>query len=62
MLSPLKRFAFELRAIVTSQPLPGYRLTMEHALGRERLTFCRLPEDPSVVAMRRVGLKPVDNP
>ena len=24
-LSPLKRFAFELRAIVRRQPLPGYR-------------------------------------
>jgi len=60
VLSPLKRFAFELRAIVSRQPLPGYRLGLQHALGRERLTFAPLPEDPWHAAMRRVGLKPVD--
>ena len=29
-LSPFKRFAFELRDIVRRQPLPGYRLLIEH--------------------------------
>ena len=59
-LSPRKRFAFDLRAIVQRQPLPGYRLNLEHALGRERLCFVALPIDPFDAAMRRVGLKPVD--
>lgn len=59
-LSPLKRFAFELRDIVRRQALPGYQLTIEHALGRERLMFAALPADPFEIAMRRVGLRPVD--
>jgi plasmid replication initiation protein len=59
-LSPRKRFAFELREIVRRQPLPGYRLTLENALGRERLNFVALPLDPFDVAMRRVGYKPVE--
>ena len=59
-LSPRKRFAFELREIVRRQPLPGYRLTLEYALGRERLNFVAVPVDPFDVAMRRVGYKPVD--
>jgi plasmid replication initiation protein len=60
VLSPLKRFAFELRAIVYRQPLPGYRLDLEHALGRERLSFAPIPADPFDVAMRRMGLRAVD--
>jgi plasmid replication initiation protein len=60
VLSPLKRFAFELRAIVVRQPLPGYTLALEFALGRERLTFVAIPEDPFDVAMRRWSPKPVD--
>jgi plasmid replication initiation protein len=59
VLSPLKRFAFELRGIVRRQPLPGYRLTLGTALGRERLNFVPIPPDPFEAAMRRVGL-PVD--
>ncbi|WP_455768800.1 replication initiator protein A [Brevundimonas diminuta] len=55
-LSPFKRFAFELRAIVRRQPLPGYRLTIEHLYGRERLIFVPIPEDLFDVAMRRVRL------
>lgn len=54
VLSPLKRFAFELRAIVQRQPLPGYILAIEHSFGRERLRFAPLPQDPIDVAMRRV--------
>ena len=30
-LSPLKRFAFDIRQIVRRQPLPGYRLALDHA-------------------------------
>lgn len=61
VLSPLRRFAFELRAIVARQPLPGYVLALEHALGRDRLNFTPVPVDPFDAAMRRVGLKPVEN-
>ncbi|AMK18283.1 MULTISPECIES: replication initiator protein A [Sphingobium] len=59
-LSPFKRFAFELRAIVRRQPLPGYVLSLEHALGRERLNFAPIPVDPLDAAMRRAGLRLVD--
>ena len=61
VLSPLRRFAFELRAIISRQPLPGYVLTLDQAFGRERLNFVPIPPDPLDVAMRRVGLKPVEN-
>ena len=61
VLSPLRRFAFELRAIVARQSLPGYVLTLEHAFGRDRLNFVPVPVDPLDAAMRRVGLKPVEN-
>lgn len=60
-LSPRKRFAFELRDIVRRQSLPGYRLALEVALGRERLLFAAVPVDPFDVAMRRVGYKSVDS-
>jgi plasmid replication initiation protein len=59
-LSPLKQFAFELRAIVRRQSLPGYALAIERAFGRERLTFAPVPADPFDVAARRMGLA-VDN-
>ncbi|MGE0774607.1 MAG: replication initiator protein A, partial [Sphingomonadaceae bacterium] len=61
-LSPLKRFAFELRDIVRRQPLPGYHLELEHALGRERLSFVCIPEDSFDAAMRRLGYRGVDKP
>ena len=60
-LSPLKRFAFELRDIVRRQPLPGYRLTIGQDHGRERLAFAPLPVDPFDAAMRRVRIGHVDN-
>jgi len=50
-----------LRAIIARQSLPGYVLTLEHALGRDRLNFAPVPVDPFDAAMRRVGLKPVEN-
>jgi plasmid replication initiation protein len=59
-LSPLKHFAHDLRRIVQRQPLPGYVLTLEHALGRERLNFVPIPVDPFDAAMRRVGIRLVD--
>lgn len=61
VLSPLRRFAFELRGIVARQSLPGYVLTLEHTHGRDRLSFVPIPHDPFDVAMRRVGLQPVEN-
>lgn len=60
VLSPLKRFSFELRDIVRRQPLPGYRLTLTFELGRHRLNFAPLPIDPLDAAMRRMGYPPVD--
>ena len=56
VLSPRKQFAFALRDIVRRQALPGYRLRLEHALGRERLAFVALPRDPFDLVLRRVGL------
>jgi len=61
VLSPCRRFAFELRGIVQRQPLPGYTLSIEHQLGRERLIFTPLPVDSFDRAMRRLRLAPVDN-
>ena len=59
-LAPLKRFAFELRAIVRRQALPGYRLTLDHYQGRERLTFVSRPLGAAPAARRRLGLTPVE--
>lgn len=56
-LSPLKRFAFELRDIVRRQPLPGYQLRIGQDHGRERLAFVPLPVDPFDAAMRRVRIR-----
>lgn len=58
-LSPMKRFAFEIRDIVRRQALPGYSLTIDHQLGRERLAFVALPVDPFDAARRRIGMAPV---
>lgn len=60
MLSPPKRFAFEVRDIVRRQALPGYRLRLERESGRDRLAFAAHASDPVERAMRRVGLAPVD--
>ena len=59
-LSPLKRFAFEVRAIVRRQSLPGYSLALERQFGRERLLFVATPVDPFASARRRIGLPPVE--
>ncbi len=63
-LSPLKRFAFELRDIVRRQPLPGYRLAMERSLsGRELLTFKPIDIDPAAHLLGKLAppTSPEDN-
>ena len=67
-LSPLKRFAFELRDITRRQPLPGFRLAMEVSpFGRQVLTFKPVKSDPAVRMPRvrdlttRSGEKSGDN-
>lgn len=51
-LSPLKHFAYDVRAIVARQSLPSYRLAIEHVGGRERLAFVTTV-DPLDLAMPR---------
>jgi plasmid replication initiation protein len=53
-LGPLKRFAFNLRAIVEAQSLPGYTLSMTSVAGKDMLVFKPVPADPMEVAQRRV--------
>ena len=58
-LSPLKRFAFELRDITRRQPLPGFRLAMEVSpFGRQLLTFKPVKSDPAVRMPRVRDLTP----
>src|SRR5262249_25058117 len=53
-LSPLKRFAFELRDITRRQPLPGFHLAMEVSpFGRQLLTFKPVECDPATRVLRR---------
>jgi len=55
-LSPLRRFRFELRAIVQRQPLPGYRLALvDDPDGRQRLTFQPIDEQPMPRRRKRAG-------
>lgn len=55
-LSPLRRFRFELRAIVRRQPLPGYRLAfVDDPDGRQRLTFRPTEKDLIIVPRKRAG-------
>ena len=52
-LSPLRRFAFELRELVRRQPLPGYRLGLVIEPRRTLLTFalaCGQPVKPLVLS------------
>jgi plasmid replication initiation protein len=56
-LSPLKRFAFELRDITRRQPLPGFRLAMEASpSGRQLLTFKPIEIDPAARVLPRRDL------
>lgn len=50
-LSPFKRFAFELRAIVKRQALPGYRLSLEFEPRRTLLAFEPAPCGQAVDAV-----------
>ncbi len=53
-LSPLKHFAYDLRAIVRRQPLPGYQLAIvTDPDGRVRLTFQPDPTGPFATAVAR---------
>jgi plasmid replication initiation protein len=64
-LSPLKRFAFELRDITRRQPLPGFRLAMEVSpFGRQLLAFKPIESDTAARVLRRrdVSTSPVDKP
>ena len=55
-LSPLRRFRFELRAIVRRQPLPGYSLELvDDPDGRQRLTFRPAEKDLIIVPRKRAG-------
>ncbi|MDI6025944.1 replication initiator protein A [Corticibacterium sp. UT-5YL-CI-8] len=55
-LSPLRRFRFELRAIVKRQPLPGYSLELvDDPDGRQRLTFRPTEKDLIIVSRKRAG-------
>ncbi|MFI0849125.1 replication initiator protein A [Mesorhizobium sp. IMUNJ 23232] len=55
-LSPLRRFRFELRAIVKRQPLPGYSLALvDDPDGRQRLTFRPTDKDLIIVPRKRAG-------
>ncbi len=59
-LSPFKRFAFEVRAIVRRQALPGYRLQIGSRRGATVLQFAPLPPDLADLAMRRLSRTPVE--
>lgn len=55
VLSPLKQFAFDVRAIVARQSLPGYQLSLDRSGTRERLLFKPAPVDLFDLALRRAG-------
>ncbi|MCK5748700.1 MAG: replication initiator protein A, partial [Oricola sp.] len=59
-LSPFKRFAFELRAIIQRQPLPGYTLFLEiEAGGRTLLAFEPAPCGQAVEAVVLSGTRTI---
>ncbi|WP_374551272.1 replication initiator protein A [Sphingobium yanoikuyae] len=55
VLSPYKRFAFELRDIVRRQPLPGYSLL----INRDRLSFAPIALSSYERALRRSRPRPL---
>jgi plasmid replication initiation protein len=55
VLSPYKRFAFELRDIVRRQPLPGYSLLID----RDRLSFAPVALSSYERALRRSRPRPM---
>lgn len=59
-LSPFKRFAFELRAIIQRQPLPGYTLFLEaEAGGRTLLAFEPARRGQAVEAVMLSGTRTI---
>lgn len=60
VLSPLKRFAFDLRDIVRRQSLPGYDLRLEHRHGTQWLVFSPRRPDLFELAQRRLGRRAVE--
>ena len=55
-LSPLRRFRFELRAIVQRQPLPGYLLALvDDPDGRQLLTFQPIGDKRTPRRRKRAG-------
>ncbi|EIM72232.1 replication initiator protein A [Nitratireductor aquibiodomus RA22] len=59
-LSPFKRFAFELRAIIQRQPMPGYTLFLEiEASGRTLLAFEPAPCGQAVEAVVLSGTRTI---
>ena len=58
-LSPFKRFAFELRAIVKRQALPGYRLFLEFKPRRTLLAFEPAPCGQAVDAVVLSGTRTI---
>jgi len=58
-LSPFKRFAFELRAIVKRQALPGYRLFLELEAHRTLLAFESAPCGQAVEAVVLSGTRTI---
>lgn len=58
-LSPFKRFAFELRAIVKRQGLPGYRLFLEFEPRRTLLAFEPAPCGQAVDAVVLSGTRTI---
>ncbi|RKF05363.1 replication protein [Oceaniradius stylonematis] len=58
-LSPFKRFAFELRAIVKRQALPGYRLFLEFEPRRTLLAFKPVPCGQAVDAVVLSGTRTI---
>lgn len=63
-LSPLRRFAFELRDIVRRQPLPGYALRLERIItGEDILSFQPICHETPELCLPRchAAQHPVDN-
>ncbi|MBB4303136.1 plasmid replication initiation protein [Rhodobium orientis] len=58
-LSPFKRFAFELRAIVKRQALPGYSLFLEFEARRTLLAFEPAPRRQAVDAVVLSGTRSI---
>jgi len=52
-LSPLKHFAYDLRDIARRQPLPGYRLAIEHQAGGPDILTFAASNPPAFISPRQ---------